>query len=153
MTDISTIRTDIYAAFYATLATTTATKITNASNVHPSFNNRQVITEGYPQVIVHEPTILTRRLTIGGTGSDTTALYNLPFSISVDIHHSSSASAKSVADECYNSILSGKETLRSSNNLYDINFNEDNVKVIEYTQKKSNHIYTLNVNGTFMDTK
>ena len=152
MTDISTVRTDIYTAFYNTLAVTSATKITNASSVHPSYNNRQTIREGYPQVVVHEPTVMTQRLTLGGSEAATTVLYRLPFSIRIDIHHNSAANARTVADEVYYSILKGKETLRVTNNLYDINFNEDNISVVEYTQRKSNHIYTINVTGLFMDT-
>ena len=152
MTDISTVRTDIYNAFYATIATTTATKITNATSVHPSYNNRQTIRENYPQIVIHEPTILLQRLTIGGSESATTPLYRLPFRIQIDIHHNSAANAKSITDEVFYSIIKGKETLRTSNNLYDINFDEDSIVVVEYTQRKSNHMYTLTVSGLFMDT-
>ena len=152
MSDISTIRTDIHTAFNNIIAVNSATKITS-TNVQASYNNRQCIKEGYPQVIIKESTMPTQRLTIGGTGSDTTSIYKIPFRIPIDIHHNSAANVKSVADEVYNAILLGKERLRSTYNLYDINFDEDSIQVVVYTQKSTNHIYTLNVTGLFMDTK
>ncbi len=153
MVDISTIRTDIHTAFNNIIAVNSATKITASSNVHSSHNERQTTIEGYPQVIIKESTMPTQRMTMGSSGSTSIAIYKLPFRISIDIIHNSAANAKTVTDEVYDAILSGKEKLRETYLLFDINFEEDSSVVVEYTKRKSNHIYTLNVTGTFMDTK
>lgn len=152
MTDISTIRTDIHTAFNNIIAVNTDTRITNYSNVFASYNERQVIRNGYPQVIIHESTVLTRKLTIGSSESTATDIYHLPFRVQIDIHHNSAANAKTITDEVYYSIIKGKERLRSTYGLYFINFDEDSIQVIDFTERHSNHIYTLAVTGIFMDT-
>lgn len=151
-TDISTIRTDIHTAFNNIIAVNTDTKITNSANVFASWNNRQTIRNGYPQIIIREATLVTQRLTIGGSGSDTSPIYRMPFRIQIEIHEDSAADAKTKCDEVFYSLIKGKERLRETYLLFDINFEEDNIQVIEFTQRKTLHIYTITVTGKFMDS-
>ena len=150
-TDLLTVRTDIHTAFNNIIAVNSATKITS-TNVFASFNNRQLIKNGYPQVIIRESTVLAQKLTIGGSSTSVTDIYRVPFRVSIEVYHNSAANVKTVADEVFKACINGKERLRETYNIYNINFDEDSIQVIEFTQLKTTHIYTLNVTGTFMDT-
>ena len=150
-TDLLTVRTDIHTAFNNIIAVNSATKITS-TNVFASFNNRQLIKNGYPQVIIRESTVLAQKLTIGSSESAATDIYRVPFSIQIEVYHNSAANVKTVADEVFKACITGKERLRETYNIYDINFGEDSVQVVEFTQRQTTHIYTLTVVGLFMDT-
>lgn len=152
MTDILTVRTDIFNAFDNIIRVNADTKITKTANVHPSFNDRQLIREGYPQIIIHEPLITTQKLTIGSSGSSATDIYRLPISVTIEVRDNSAANARTVADEVQKGIINGKERLRETYNIYDVNFSSDDVQVVEFTQRKSTHIYRINVSCLFMDT-
>ena len=60
---LATVRTNSYTEIYNLLQT--GTNAITTSNIHPSYNNTQTIQEGYPQVIVLEPTVIIRQLTMG----------------------------------------------------------------------------------------
>ena len=151
MADLLTIRTDIHTAFNNIIAVNTDTKITS-TNVFSSFNNRQLIRNGYPQVIIREATVLAQKLTIGSSESAATDIYRVPFRVSIEIYNSSASNVKTVADEVFKACINGKERLRETYGLYNINFEEDSVQVVEFTQRQTTHIYTLTVTGTFIDT-
>ena len=146
---LATVRTNAYTELYNLLQTGSFAITT--SNIHPSYNNNQTIKENYPQVIVNEPLTSFERKTMGGSGTSTTKLYNVPIRIKIDIYHNSAANAKTVADEVCNSIITGRETLRQKC-LYNIDFDSDDINVVEYAQHKSIHQYSLNLSATFMVT-
>lgn len=151
-TDILTVRTDIHTAFNNIIAVNTDTKITASAKVYASFNNRQLIRDDYPQIIIRESTVLLQKLTIGSSESAATDIYRIPIRVQIEVYHNSAANVKIVADEVFKGIIKGKERLRETYNIYDINFDEDSIQVIEYTQRKTLHIYTLTITGLFMDT-
>jgi len=139
----STVRTNLYTNVFNHLKSD-ATHAITSNNIHPSFNSEQLITEGYPQVVIKKPVISVQRMAVGSM----TALRFVPFSMEIDVHHNSAANARTVADEISNSIFDGNLALRQDG-LYELNLEEDAVEEVEYQENKTNHVYTLTLTGRF----
>ncbi len=139
----STVRTNAYTELYNLLQTGTYAISTN--NIHPSYNNKQVIKEGYPQLIIYEPEIATTRLGL----APVTALHTFDIRFVIEVIHNSAANAKTIADEVINKILSGRVVL-SAAGIREINFEFDSIEVIEWKQYQSNHHYRLNMNARYI---
>jgi hypothetical protein len=138
----ATVRNNLYTAVYDHLQT--GTYAITSNNIHPSFNSEQVVTEGYPQVIIDEPKLAIER----GSVAPREPIRNVPFKIPLEIHHNSAANAKTVADEVTNKIITGNQALRTAG-LMMLEFDEEDVDVREYQENKSNHVYKMTLKGVY----
>lgn len=141
---LATIRTNIYTTLYNHLQTGTYALTTN--NIHPSYTHLQRIQEGYPQVVINEPTIEMNKITFGTKG-----LYEVPFSVVIDIYEDNSVEAKSQADEISNKILTGRVVLQTAG-IKRIKFDSDSIDVEPYSQIKTLHNYHLLFTGVYIGT-
>lgn len=144
---LATVRTNAFTEIFDTLQTDNAI---TSNNIHSSYNNKQTIKEGYPQIIVNEPDVQFVKIGMGGVNSNNiTALYRIPFRIRIDVYEDSAADVKTVADEVTEKIIGFRDTLRTSN-IWNIQFDFDDHEVVEYHQDKSIHIYHLFFTAIFM---
>jgi len=126
---VATIRTNSYTEIYNHLQTGTYALTTN--NIHPSFNNEQVLKEGYPQVVIKVKSDL-KRLTI----SPTSPKWISTITCSILVWEDSSADSKSVADQIVDKITSGLSVLRSKG-IMKLQFeDDDDEQDINYTHGK-----------------
>lgn len=139
---LATIRTNIYTDIYNLLQVGTYAITTN--NIHPSYNRLQRIQQGYPQVIILEPTVSIERITHGATGS----IWECNITINIDVYEDSAADAKSVADEVSAKIIAGRSVL-SGYGFKRLKFDMDDVVAEPYSQVKTLHTYTLTLVGKY----
>ena len=144
---LATVRTNGFQEIFDCLQTDNPI---TTNNIHASYNNKQTIKEGYPQVIVNEPDVQFEKIGMGGVNSNSiVALYRIPFRIQIDVYEDSAADAKTVADEVTEKIIGFRDTLRTSN-IWNIQFDFDDHEVIEFHQDKSIHIYHISFTAIFM---
>ena len=142
---LATVRTNAYTEIFDALQTDNPI---TTNNIHSSYNNKQTIKEGYPQVIVHEPETMFKKRSMGGSSTNDQSIYWVPFTILIDVYDNTAAKAKTVADEVTDKLIGYKNTLRSSN-IWNIQFEKDSVDVVEFHQDKSIHIYHITFSAVF----
>lgn len=138
---LKTIRTDLYTKFYNLLQTGTYALSTN--NIHPHFNRLQLLQERYPQVIVTAPKVALEKVTFG-RGANTKYVAN--FVVMIEAYHSSSANAKTIADEITQKIIIGESAL-NADNIKGIQVDSDDLDVTDHSAVDSTHMYTITVTG------
>ena len=141
---LASVRALTYTHLYNFLQTGTYAITTD--NIHPSYNHLQRIQEGYPQVIINEPTVEMAKMTFGPAGQ-----YEIPISVIIDIYEDDSAGAKTVADEVTNKIFTGRSVLNDVG-LKRIKFEGDSIDVEPYSQIKTLHTYHLVFTAIYVGT-
>lgn len=117
----ATLRNNLWLAVNNTLES--GTFAISTGNIHSAMNDAQIDSEGYPQVIVHKPTFDRDGLDLSNTSIDCGTTFF------VQIFHTTSASAGTLADEVENKFwiaqevwdglgLRGLETVSVDNDFY-----------------------------------
>ena len=143
---LATIRKDAYEAMYDHLQTGAYAISTN--NIHPVFTDNALAKEGFPQVII-KVRIKSHQLTIGQN-----PIIHAEIQYEIQSIHNSSENAKDIADEIWNKIYTGKQTL-AGHNLYSNkeNFSEDDYDMEYYAWNKIIHTYTQTFNFRYTHTQ
>ena len=140
---VATVRTNFYAEIYAHLQT--GTYAISSNNIHPSFNNEQVLKEGYPQVVIKVKADL-KRLTL----APVLPRWRANMHCSILVIDESSANSKTVADQIIDKITSGLSVLRGFG-IMNLEFETDSDEQdINYTQEKTIHPRTINFKAIYI---
>jgi len=87
----------------------TGTYAIDTDNIFPSYNDKQVAKNGYPQVIIFEPEISKTILTTGTTAN---AVKQADVMYHIQAWHNSAAGIKTLVDEIDNNISTGQSVFR-----------------------------------------
>lgn len=140
---MATLRTNVYTIFYNHLQT--GTYAITSSNIHPSFNESQLIQEGYPQIIINNPIIgQGERLTVGRANN----VWEFPITVNIDIYEDSASDAKTVADEVMNKIITGRSVF-CDEGFKRLKIESDDTDNEPIRRDKTRHVYTVTVSGVF----
>ena len=134
---LTSLRTDSYTTMYNHLQTGTYALTTN--NIHPHYNDKQFKEEGLPQVIILVNTVREKQ-TIGRENH----LWNAMVTYSIVVYHNSAASARTLADDVVNKIITGKAVFYAVG-LKNLQWEEDDYEVQYYGANKSMHKYTIDL--------
>jgi len=111
--ELSTIYEDAWDVIYNHLQT--GSYAISTDNIHSAMNDKQIRTEGYPQVIIAPPKIGIPKLTFNRRKAD--------ISFTCMVYHTSAESVKSLASEVISSLIDGEMTLMS-NGLFNLTIGE-----------------------------
>jgi hypothetical protein len=98
----STLGDDVWALVFNHLKT--GTYEISADNIHSSYNDSLLNSEGFPQVIIGLPRVSRKKVTLN---SSSTGTYDWEIAMDVEVYHSSNERCKKLMDEVRDSLTSG----------------------------------------------
>ena len=116
MTSINTLRTNVWDNinyYFETKDETPAVPL-STTNIHGSFNSKQIATEGYPKVIIYPPSCSVEKVTANGK------IVMSEVSVLIELYTRTQASVKALADEVTARLLDGR-TYFAGNRLMNMN--------------------------------
>lgn len=135
---LATIRASSYTTMFNHLQTGTYALSTN--NIHPSYNDNQLKTEGFPQIIILPPIVSQVKLTL----SESQSIKEADVNYTIETYHSSAESAQAIADEVSNNINTGLNVFTAAG-LRRVEFTEDDYERSFMGARTSVHKVTLNI--------
>lgn len=140
---LASIRTNIYTTVYNHLQT--GTYAITSNNIHPSYNDAQLQSEGFPQVIINNITVPEEKLTFGTKG-----MYNINISFNIHVHHSSAVNSRAVADEVCSKFKGDGKAILETAKLNNVKLNSETYERIPYAVNRSDHVHLLEFTGRYM---
>ena len=143
---LTTIRTNVYTTLYNHLQT--GTYATTSSNIHPSSNDEQLRSEGYPQIIIKDILISESSITMGST----LPLIDIPISVTIEVQHNSAANVRTIADEVSSKFRGAGKVFLKTVGLNKIKFESDDFESIWWGSKRTHYIYRLIFTASYTNT-
>jgi len=132
---ISTIRANAYTTLYNHLQTGTYALTTN--NIHPSYKDIQLRSEGYPQVIILTPVVRVKK------GTMTYAVRDAIINYTIEVYHNSAANVQALADDINNKINTGREVFTQAS-VTQLNLDSEDYDELYYGPRQTMHKITQN---------
>lgn len=140
MTSLTSLRTLAYTTMYNMLQT--GANAISTDNIHSNYNDKQMLTEGYPQVIMRVFTS-KERVNISGDLIEAEVTYDF------EVRNTSASDTRSLMDEITDKALAGRTVMKSAGFSWRGEPTDD-LTLAYQAPNKTVHIGTVNLTYRFM---